>query len=98
MRISLVSSSFFLSGVGELIGCVQLASARNGVGPAFMEGMTAAKPLQPEPDTLRRPVDFDSLTHVFRAGRMEAAGGGEKWRDQELVTSEEESDKLANAF
>ena len=60
--------------------------------------MAAAEPFQAEPDTLRRPVDFNSLPHIFRTGRMEAAGGRKEWRDQELISPEEESKALADSL
>jgi len=59
--------------------------------------MAAAQPLQSEPDTLRWPVDFDSLSHVLRTGRMETAGGWKEGGYQALVASEEESNALGNS-
>jgi hypothetical protein len=98
MRSSVDSSGFLpAGGVGELIRCFQ-ASAGHGVGAALVERMAPAKALQSEPDALRRPVDFDGLPHVFRTGRVEAAGGREEWRNQELISPEEESKALTDAL
>ena len=63
-----------------------------------MERMAAAEPFQAEPDTLRRPVDFNGLPHIFRTGRMEAAGGRKERRDQELISPEDESESLTDAL
>jgi len=54
-----------------------------------MERMAATEPLQAEPDSLHRPVELNRLTHIFRAGRMEAAGRRKKRRDHALVDDEE---------
>lgn len=71
--------------------------ARYGVNPALVKRVAAAQPLYAEPDTLRRPVDFDGLPHVLRAGRVEAAGGWKERRNQELVPSEDDKDGSAAA-
>jgi len=62
---------------------------RHGVETALMKRMAAAKPLQAEPDSLRRPVQLNCLTHVLRARRMEAAGRGKKRGDHAFVDDEE---------
>ena len=61
---------------------------RDGVKTALVEGMAAGEPLQTKPDTLRRPVDFDGLAHVHRAGRVIAAGGREKGGEEALVETQ----------
>ena len=77
---------------------VSIPSARDGVYPAFMKWMAAAEPLQTEPDTLRWPMDFYGLPHVFRTSRMKTAGGWKEGGDQELVTPEEDSNCFCNCF
>ena len=69
------------------MGCGR--AIRYGVDAALVEGVAAAEPLQAEPDSLRRPVELNCLTHIFRTRGMEAAGRGKKRRDHALVDDEE---------
>jgi hypothetical protein len=58
---------------------------RDGIESACVKGMATAETLHSVPDAADGTVDFDGLAHVFRAGGMEAAGGGQERRDHALV-------------
>jgi len=62
---------------------------RHGIGTALVKGMAAAEPAKTQPDAARRPVDLNGFAHVIRAGRIEAAGGRQKGRNQAFVPDEE---------
>jgi hypothetical protein len=57
--------------------------------------MTTGEPSQTEPDTLRRPVYFDRLSHVIRTRGIKAAGGREQRRDHAFVGNEESDETRA---
>ncbi len=57
----------------------------NRVATAFVQWMAAGKPLKTEPDTFRRPVDYNCLAHVHRARRVESAGGWKQGGKKTLV-------------
>ena len=93
IRISLDSS--FLGGVGELI-LIQGASARHGVDATLAKRMTAAKPFQAQPDASSGAVYLNRFTHVFGAGWIEPARGGQQRRDQAFVPGEEQDEDFAH--
>src|SRR5690242_14049375 len=93
-RISIDSS--FLGGCAGLLlppfssSGIQRDSVRtcdlpDRIESAGMEGMAPRQPAQAHPHASRRAVTLDGFTHVFRTGRMEAAGRGQQRRDTKLV-------------
>jgi hypothetical protein len=78
---------FFFFSVGEFHSLS--ATPRHGVKAALVEGMAAAKPLQTEPDSVRRPVKLNRLAHVFRTRRIKAAGRGKQGGNHAFVDGEE---------
>ena len=63
---------------------------RHGIRATLVERMATAQSFQAQPDALSDAVDFDRLTHVFRAGGVEAAGRRQQWRNQEFVPAEDD--------
>ena len=86
----------FLGGVGELILIsARRVGGRDEIGAAFVERMTAAEALQPQPEAAARAVDFDGFAHVLRAGGIEPARRGQQRRDQAFVPGEAEDEDFA---
>ena len=63
---------------------------RHGIRATLVERMATAQSFQAQPDALSDAMDFDRLTHVFRAGGVEAAGRGQQGRNQEFVPAEDD--------
>ena len=60
--------------------------------PPCVERMAAAQSFQAQPDALSGAMDFDRFAHVFRAGRVEAAGRRQQGRNQTFVPAEDDDE------
>lgn len=56
-----------------------------------MKWMAAQEATKPQPNASHHAVLFDRLAHVFRAGRVEAAGGWQQGGDPSLIETQNSS-------
>ena len=63
--------------------------ARDWINAALVVRVTFGETDDAQPDTFEHAVDFDRVSHVYGARRVETAGRGEPRRDQDFVSAEE---------
>ena len=61
----------------------------DGIHTAGVKGVTASEPLHTHPDPPDGSVTLHRFHHVFRAGRVEAAGGRQHRGDTELIQAQQ---------
>src|SRR5436309_886718 len=68
---------------------IRFSISRDGVPTSRIEDVAAREAADAEPHSAQGSVFFDGLHHVDRAGRLEAAHGGEQRREKSLVAAEQ---------